>query len=299
MRPTEFIEHELRTALDYQGRSADRPSTNPLVAEMRASNSTEIARLHAELAQARSGQLELSLAGSSVVAYTISASYLSRVLETLQGAYRAVFHSVDPLRSSRRATASLSVVGTAPGSFMVSFRTAPEQLDLLSEPLGDQAIEQIVRLLASAEAGRAPQDARAWAARADDAAVRAMIRFSVTLARSNGTTRVRWRDVNGVEQLVTIAAARARDLTVALAGDAGREVLEVVGHLSMAQDQPPRARVRTTEHTYLATVGDELLVRIRELLFSEVRATIAIGMTTSPTSGTPETHVELIDVDAA
>ena len=75
--------------------------------------------------------------------------------------------------------------------------------------------------------------------------------------------------------------------------------LEVVGHLSMAQDQPPRARVRTTEHTYLATVGDELLVRIRELLFSEVRATIAIGMSTSPTSGTPETHVELIDVDAA
>ena len=40
----------------------------------------------------------------------------------------------------------------------------------------------------------------------------------------------------------------------------------------------------------------ELLDRVKELLFDEVEATLAVDMRTSPTTGRPDTEIELLDI---
>ncbi len=85
---------------------------------------------------------------------------------------------------------------------------------------------------------------------------------------------------------------------MALAGETGREILTVRGHLEMGQDQPPKARIKTDASEYLASVPtDDLLDRVKDYLFGEVQATLAIDMRTSVTTGRPETQIELLDLN--
>jgi hypothetical protein len=221
------------------------------------------------------------------------------LLEGLQSTFRATCRAIAPEGPLRRADATLSIVATAPGSFRVLIMTPPAQLELLDTPLVDRALTSIVDLLETAERGTTAVDIPVWAAASDEPVVRSMIRFSVALAGSEGTVSIRWRGMASDERLVAITSEAARDLAVALSGEAGREILTVTGHLEMGQDQPPRVRIRTADDEYLARVNtEELLDRVKDLLFGEVQATLIVDMRTSPTTGSPGTQIELLDLHA-
>jgi hypothetical protein len=226
-------------------------------------------------------------------------SYLNRVLESLQSTYRAVLRSLGQDSHVRRADATLSVAGTAPGSFRIALAIPPTQLELVEEPASDRALDAIVSLLAAADEGEAAQAGRSWAERSDETAVRAMIRLSASLASSRGTTRVRLRRTSGSEQIVRVTSDEARDLAMALAGQTGREVITVIGHLEMAQDRPPRVRIRTEDDEHLASVTNEMLDQVKTLLFDLVSATLVVDMRTSAITGRPDTDVELLDLEPA
>jgi nucleotide-binding universal stress UspA family protein len=99
---------------------------------------------------------------------------------------------------------------------------------------------------------------------------------------------------------VSVTADAARSLAIALAGQSGREIVTVVGHLTMAQDRPPRVRVRTQDDDYVAGANtEEMLDRVKELLFDEVRATLVIDMRTSPSTGSPDVNIELMELEPA
>lgn len=299
-RPVELIRHELETALALRARyEARSPVDDPWAQRMVQDNEHDVERLSAELALALSGDLQVSLDGTPVEDHRISVPYLNRVLEALQATYRAVLRSMAS-EKLRRTDYTLAMSGTAPGSFKVLLRVPPAQMQLLEEPLVDRAMDVIVELMAAAEQGTVAERGPEWAASADESAVRAMIRLASALAGAKGTAHVRWRAASGQERTVTVTAEAARSLAIALAGEAGREILTVTGHLEMGQDRPPRVRIRTSEDEYVAAVDNpELLDRIKELLFEEVVATLVIDMRTSPTTGSPGIDVELLDLDSA
>ncbi|HTX01356.1 MAG TPA: hypothetical protein VMD59_21405 [Acidimicrobiales bacterium] len=295
IRSVAEIRLDLDTALEYRRRYSTRPSVDPLVTEMRVANEVEIARLEAELKTALSGTLEISLDGQPIQDHHIAVPYLSRVLDSLQSVFRAAMRSLDEGRV-RRADATLAVTSTAPGSFRVALATPPTQLRLDGEPLSDRALEMILDLLSAAAESRATEVARTWAEQSDEAAVRSMTRFAATLASSRGTTHLRVVRAHDSDRLVRVTANAARDLAVALAGEAGREIITVVGHLQMAQDEPRRARIRTDDDEYLARIRDDQLDLVKSLLFEQVSATLVIDMRTSVTTGSPDTDIELLDL---
>lgn len=300
LRSATVIQHDLDTALAYQASYANRPPAHQLVHEMRDANEREITQLRDELAEALSGDLEISLDGHPVENHRVSLAYFNRVTESLQAAYRSVFRTLSPGGTVHRGEATLSIAGTSPGSFKVALKAPMAQLNLLDDPTIDRAMAVIVDLLQSASEGNEAPTAGEWAARASDAEVRSMIRVASAMASSRGTTKVRWRGVDRRERIVEVPAAAARNLAVALAGRVGRELLTVTGHLQMAQDEPPRVRIRAGDDDHLATVkSPDMLDLVKSLLFDEVRATLVIDMRTSPTSGTPGTTTELMDLEPA
>lgn len=299
LRPAAQIRHDLATAVEYQQRYASRLSDDPLITEMRAANEAEVEELRAELKEALSGVIEVSLSGLPVEDHHVTVPYLNRVLESLQSAYRAVYRSLNQDKHLRKGEATLSVTGTSPGSFRVVLTVPPRQLDLLGDPTADRALGAIVSLLAAAAQGTAAVAGHDWAETRDETAVRSMIRFSASLAGSRGKTTIRLTEASGRQRIVTLTAEAARDLATSLAGQAGREVVIVTGHLEMAQDRPPRVRLRTEDDEHLAVVPDHLLDQVKGLLFDTVRATLVIDMKTSVTTGSPDVDVELLDLEPA
>ncbi len=298
-RPAHLVRNDLENALAYQRAYKDRPALDWCSQLMRDDNEREISNLRSELAEALAGDLELSLDGFPVEDHRISLPYFNRVTESLQAAYRAVYRALSADGRLRRGEANLSIAGTGPGSFRVSLKAPPAQLVLLDEPMIDRAMAVIIDLLQAAAGGTALNRASDWAAIATEPEVRAMIRVSSALASSQGTTRLRWRGTQGVETTVELRPAAAVALAVALSGTTGREIITVTGHLEMAQEQPPRVRVRTADDEHLASVTPEMLDRVKALLFDDVRATLVIEMRTSPTSGSPDTRIELMDLEPA
>lgn len=300
VRPVEHIQNDLRTALAFQERYSTRQAHDPLAQQIREQNEQEIATLQTELAQALSGDLEVTLDGTPVEDHRVTVSYLNRVLETLQASYRAVFKELVPEKKLKRGEAMLSVAGTGPGSFKVALAAPATQLEFLDQPLGERALAVIFELMEAAANKNAQSVAPEWASRSDESAVRAMIRLSASLAGSKGATHLRWRSITGTERIVSLRADDARSLAVALAGEAGREILTITGHLTMGQDQPPRVKIKTIDDDYSAEVrNSEMLERVKELLFEEVRATLVIDVHTSPSTGSPDTDIELLDLEPA
>lgn len=297
LRPASLIRHELETALAYREAYNGRPVDDPAVVEMRRANERDIDCLRRELEQATAAELEVTLSGPAYESNRVSVPFLTRVLERLQASYRALYRAFAPEGRVGRGEANLSLAATAGGSFKLLLHTAPHQLGLLEPPPADSAMSTIIDLLESAEAATAAEVAQEWAATNEDEVVRSIIRLASTLAGANGRIHLRWQGSLGGERLVTIRPERARDLAAALAGRTGREIIDVIGHLEMAQDQPPRVRIRTPEDEYLAKVsGTEMLDLVKELLFGEVKATLVIDMRTSPTTRSPGTDVELLDL---
>lgn len=299
MRPVSLIRHELSTAKAFRTAYVDHPATDRFAREMVKDNENEIADLRRELAEALSADLEVSLDGRPVEDHRVSLPYFNRVTQSLQAAYRAIFRSLTADGSLKRGDAILAIAGTGPGSFRVTFKAPPEQLDLLNEPMTDRAMVELLTLLRAGERGDSDAP-RVWIERADESAVRAMIRVAASLAGSHGRTSFRWRSASGAEEIVSLTAERARELATSLAGALGREIVHVIGHLSMASDDPPRVKVRTDDDEFIAdVVAEELLDVVKDVLFGQIRATIVIDMTTSPTTGQPKTKRELIDLEPA
>lgn len=298
-RPVAMIRRDLDTALAYRGRYQERTSNEPLVAQMRQANEQEIHALQAELAQATSSDLEITLSGAAYQSHSVAVPYVTRILESFQASFRAAYRATVQDGRLKRGEATLALSATAPGSFRILIKTPASQLDLLEAPPADQALESIVNLLAAAESGTAATVAPVWAARSEEATVRSMIRLAVALAGAEGPAIVRWRGITTAERLVQLRPEAARDLAVALAGQAGREIITVTGHLEMGQDQPPRVRIRTANNDdHLARVSTaEMLEKVKELLFGEVTATLVIDMRTSPSTGNPEAVIELLDIE--
>lgn len=297
VRPVEHIRRDLVTAGAYRERYLARPSDDPLVLMMREANDEEIRALESEMKQATAGEVELTLLGPAYESHRVGIPLLTRILGNLQSTFRAIYRSRMPSGSLHREEATLSLVAAAPGSFKVAVATPPAQLDLLEPtPLVDQAIGEIVRLFVAAEEGQAGEVATAWAATQEEPVLKAMIRLSAALAVTQGSTSIRWHGVSAPEQLVKLRKEDARELVLALAGQPGREVVQVTGHLELGQDRPPRIRLRTADDEYSAKVPPELLDRVKELLFGEVQATLIIDMKTSPTTGSPDTDIELLDL---
>lgn len=297
-RPVGQIQHDLLTAMAYRERYTDRSTSDPWVIQMRDANESEIKSLQLEMAEALSGDLEITLEGQPVTGHTVTVPYLSRVLGALQATYRSILTRMD--ESAGRAGSTLSVAATAPGSFVVAVKTPPAQLEFFDTPVTDRAMNEIVSLLTSSIDGRESEAGPAWAQSTEEPTVRAMIRLAAALASSRGRTRIRWTPVSGHEQLLALTSDNARRLATSLAGDPGREVVIVTGHLEMAQDRPPRVRIRTADDEFIASVKqDELLSTVRELIFSEVQATLMVDMRTSPTSGSPVIETELLDLGEA
>ncbi len=294
MRPTALIAAELADAEAMAAATRGAERTDPLVDDMLASNDREIERLRAELADARSSDLEISIDGRPVFEHRITSSYLARLLADTQSAYRAAVEAVADDKPSLLES-SLLVDSTAPGSFRVRFRTAAEPLSILESPRSERALSLLFEMVEASADQR-----RAWVERTDEAAVRSFIRFAATLASSQGVARLRWtKPTSGVDRVVVVTAASARTMAADLAGTPESEIVTVEGHLSRAQDDPPRVRVtRPNGDDETADVLDaELLPLVQELLFSDVRATIAIQMTTSPTTGAPSTRGELLNLE--
>lgn len=300
LRPIGLIRLELETALRYQEAYLEREPVDPLAAEMREDNEAEIGELRAELASALSGDLEISLTGAPVEGHNVQLSYFNRVTESVQAAYRAAFRARTRDGRLRRGEAALAITATAPGSFKVGLKAAPVQLELLDDPIVDRSMKVIIDLFQLAAEGPLSDATQTWASSATEAEVRAMIRAASTIASSKGMTRLRWRSAGGEERIVDVSAPAARDLAVALAGQMGREVLTVAGHLQMGQDEPPRARITTRDNVYLAKIPTtDMLDEVKALLFGDVQATMLIELRTSPTSGSPSIVTELMEVQPA
>lgn len=297
VRSISEIQHDLETALEYRRRSAVRPSDDPGVALMRSANEADIVKLEAELRMARSSTLEVTLEGLPVDDHRIAVPYFSRVLDSLQSSYRTILRSLTPEKSVPRSQGTLSVAGTGPGSFRVSLTLPPTQLDLLGDAPAQRALDTVVDLLGSTTADKTVDAARRWAEHQDETAVRAVIRLAAALASSRGTTRMRLSRLDGTEHFISVTAEAARDLASALAGQSGREIITLTGHLQMAQDRPPRVRIDTEDDHYLASVPDELLDLVKSLLFDTVQATLVIDMRTSLTTGSPDVDVQLMDLE--
>ena len=298
-RPTTIIRNELESAIAYRESYHDRPATDPLVFMMRSANEKDISALTAELQVAQTGDLEMTLLGPDYEHHRVSVRYITRVLETLQSSYRAMYKAITPTGSIKRSDATLSLIATAPGSYKVQIATPATQLELLDPPVADLALGAIVELLQSAARGTTAIDIPRWVEASEEPVVRSMIRFSVALAGSKGSTVVRWKGIDSEERMVRISSEAARALAVSLSGESGREILEVEGHLEMGQDQPPRIRIRTAHDEYLAAVpSEELLDQVKDLLFGEVHATLVVDMRTSATTGSPETRTELLDIES-
>ncbi len=296
-RPVAMIRYELELAQACRASYADRPTEDELVLLMRDDNERDIVALEAELEQALSGDLELTLAGRPVTDHRVALTYFNRLTDSLQAAFRATYRTMTPTGTIQRGEATLSIAGTAPGSFKVTFTLPAAQLELLEDPIADRAMRRIIELLRAADSGASAPTAERFASTATEPEVRAMIRVAASMATSGGTTDVRHRAVDGSETIASVRADAARRLAESLAGRTGREILTITGHLTMAQDQPPRVRLTTADDVYLAVVtSEELLDRVKVLLFGDVEATLVVDMRTSPTSGTPSTTTELIDL---
>jgi hypothetical protein len=299
-RPTALIRHELETAIAYQDQAQQRPSSNRLVNLMRAANDTDVTDLENELGMAAAGDLELTLGGVEYESHRVSLRYISKLLDTLQSSFRALYRAITPEENLRRSEAILSLVATQPGSFRVVIAMPTAQLEFLEPPIADKALSVIVDLLASAARGTTANDIPPWIAGTDEAAVRSMIRFSVALAGAKGSVSLRWHENEQDERIVTVTSQEARTLAIALSGETGREILTVTGHLEMAQDQPPRIRIRTSNDDFVASVpSEDLLDQVKGLLFGEVTANLVIDMRTSVTTGSPDTRIELMDIEPA
>lgn len=297
-RPVAMIRRDLDTALAYRERYRERSSDEPHVLSMRRSNDEEITSLEAELADATSSDVEFTFLGSAYDSHTAAVPYVARVLDSFQATFRAAYRSTVQGGRLKRGEATLALAATTPGSFKLQIKTPSAQLDLLSSPGVDQAMQAISGLLEAAADGTAAAAAAEWASRSEEPAVRAMIRLAVALASAEGATVLRWNGITTTERLVQLHPENARDLAIALAGQTGREVITVVGHLEMGQDQPPRVRIRTADDDYLARVTtDDMLDKVKTLIFGEVSATLVIDMRTSPTTGNPESVIELLDIE--
>lgn len=297
IRPIEQIARELEAAEAFASETTGVPSSSVLVAFALEQNDLELDALRRELAEARSSNVELSIEGTPVTEYQISVSYLNRVTGSLQAVYKAIARTLTTTGQLAGQQGTLRLASTAPGSFKMMFRTAEDDdLNLFEKPLSDRALGELFELL---EAGRAGQHAVAaqWASTSDESAVRAMIRLGAALAASRGTTQLRWTSLDGHDRTLALSADNARRLASTLAGQAGQEIVEVRGRLRMAQEDPPRVRIRTETDEHLASVGDDdLLDEVRGLLFTDVVAEIAIEMSTSPTTGAPTTTSHLLHI---
>ncbi|HWI05499.1 MAG TPA: hypothetical protein VNT52_16960, partial [Acidimicrobiales bacterium] len=207
---------------------------------MHAENEREIVALERELNLARSSQLELSLEGAPVQDHTVTVPFFQRVLEQLQAVFRSTRRSLlAPGAALSHKDSALLLGATAPGSFRAYFNVPPTQLELADIPAADAALVSIVDLFAAAQDHRVVDVIRTWTSSADEPTVRGMIKLASTLASARGRTDIRLRTADGAERLVRLSAEQARQLAVALAGETGREVVSIVGHLQMAQDDPP------------------------------------------------------------
>jgi hypothetical protein len=179
------------------------------------------------------------------------------------------------------------------------FRTSEEPLSLLERPLSERALGQLFEVLESSRGRDAEVFAVDWASRSPDASIRAMVRLASALAASHGTTQLRWTSLDGTDRSIQIEPDQARRLAAALAGKTGRELLTVRGHLRMAQDDPPKVKITSAVDEYIALVHDEeLLYAVKDLLFGDVIAEIAVDMSTSRTTGAPMPRTELLDIRA-
>ncbi len=298
LRPTKMIEAELADARAMAENTQSESRDDPFVAVMLDANDRDIARLTAELADARSSDLELSIEGSPVVDHRISVSYLNRVTGGLQSAYKALVRALVPKGQSLGAQGGLALAGTGPGSFRMRFSTNEEPLSLLERPLSERALGELFGLLASSNSPDMTM-AEQWASRSPEASVRAMIRLASSLAASRGVSQLRWTTIEGHDRVVHIAPAQARRLAAALVGHTGQETIVVRGRLAMAQVEPPRIKVTTPTDEHVAAVRDEdLLESVKELLFDNVVAEILVEMSTSDTTGAPASRSTLLDIRA-
>ena len=76
-------------------------------------------------------------------------------------------------------------------------------------PAADAALIAIMDLFAAAQHGRLNEVAAGWAARADEATVRGMIKLASTLASARGQTDLRLSTADGAERLVRLSAEKA------------------------------------------------------------------------------------------
>ena len=300
VRPLEWIRQELDEAIELERwYSAHAPTGGgtPYSQFNEQENNRDIAKLEAELRSALAGELDLFLDGDPVNDHRVALPYFNRVTERLNTLVRAECRHLRPDEPLGRDEGVLAISGVGPGSFRVSFSTSPQQLSMTERPLVDRAIEAIMTVLRQP----APDAVSRWAERADERALKAMIGLVSAMASSQGSTSLRWRGSGGPEILATLSSAAARDLAIRLAGETGREILTVVGHLRLASDEPPRASIRTAGgDVYSATISQDLpLDRVKELLFGEVRATIVIDTATSPSTGQVSRSSEIVDLDAA
>ena len=301
LRPASIVADELTAAQSMAEASSTISRSDPLVAFMLRANDEEVAELRNELRESRSSDVEVSIEGRPVTEHRIGASFLARLINDMQAAYRATAEMVAgaTVKPTRAATA-LTVAATAPGSFRVMFRTAEEQISLLEPPLSGRTLESLFDVISRTEHGDGPESLGAWAAQASEAGQRSLIRLAATLASSQGVAQFRWTPPGADTRVLALSSEAARSLAAGLAGAMGREVLNISGHLSMAQDEPPRIRITTEVDEFLLAVRDEqLLDVVRELLFQDVEAEVVIDMTTSPTTGAPLTRSELLDLRLA
>lgn len=301
IRPIRDIRHDLDTARAYRATYIDQQGEDRWVGAMRAENEREIVALEKELSLVRSSELELSLEGVPVQDHTVTIPYFQRVLEQLQAVFRSTRRSkLSAGEALSHKDSALLLSATAPGSFRAYINVPPTQLELGDLPPADAALVAIIELFAAAEDQRLGDVTGAWVSSADEPTVRGMIKLASTLASARGRTDIRLRTADGVERLVRLSADQARQLAISLAGETGREVISIVGHLKMAQDDPPRIRVTTPEDEYLAVVlNEDMLDRVKQLLFLQVTATLVIDMRTSPMTGAPITRTELLDLEQA
>jgi hypothetical protein len=296
MRSIQQIRLGLETARALQDSHRKRPTDDPVTRLLRADNEREILALEQELVDALVGQLEVVLDGTVVESHSLKVSFASRVLDGMQGAYRAMYAEAAHKETVSRNESSLALVATSPGSVALHLSTAPSQLDLLEDPIADRAIENLLNLLTAED----PADAgRTFAERTESAQLQAVIRLCGTFAALGGTIQIRWRGVRG-ERFADIDSRSVRQLATALAGQPGREVITVVGHLERASDRPTtRVKVVTEDESYSAEVPDELKDRVKAMLFEDVTATLSVDMSTRISTGEPKTRIELLDLQSA
>jgi hypothetical protein len=91
----------------------------------------------------------------------------------------------------------------------------------------------------------------------------------------------------------------ARRLTEVLVGGPGVEVMIVRGQLEVARENRITLRIRTPVEDLTAEAPAEMRDLIRDLLLTEVTATVSIEMRTSPTTGAPSQRSTVLALAAA